>query len=361
MRSILFIFIAISEFILKNAISETANSLLGEKTEIFSQRLQQFDLNADIEQGSSITASEYEQLQTMWDGFSEKTKIEYLHGPEGQRWKNFYAILLLYDLNNEITWQDHVEILTQNKAVGLALTTSFFNHPVALETARKTIVDLLITGEEMFRNGQLLISEKIKTAAAERTGKRARQRLESWEKLINGFQQSSMWKKVVAVNNFFNQEIRSESDRLSASEDYWQSPIETLVRGAGDCEDFAIGKYVSLRLLGLPVKQLSLAVLKDDADNGHAVLLYYPQNVGYPVVLDQIDFRCSRFGKDSILALSLWRSMRRMNPVFEINEDSFTVFGSGQERSVTSDKPLASFPKFSYAIKNSRRLLPSSN
>ena len=32
--------------------------------------------------------------------------------------------------------------------------------------------------------------------------------------------------------------------------DYWATVLETLGRGAGDCEDFSIAKYVTLKAMG---------------------------------------------------------------------------------------------------------------
>ncbi|WP_237707120.1 transglutaminase-like cysteine peptidase [Pseudoalteromonas sp. BSi20652] len=40
--------------------------------------------------------------------------------------------------------------------------------------------------------------------------------------------------------------------------DYWTTPLETLGRGLGDCEDYAIAKYISLRALGVIDDKLRL-------------------------------------------------------------------------------------------------------
>jgi len=39
-------------------------------------------------------------------------------------------------------------------------------------------------------------------------------------------------------------------------------PLEVLGRGQGDCEDFAIAKYVTLKLLGIPSEKLRLTYVK---------------------------------------------------------------------------------------------------
>ena len=40
--------------------------------------------------------------------------------------------------------------------------------------------------------------------------------------------------------------------------DYWATPIETLASNGGDCEDFSIAKYFTLRELGVAEQCLRL-------------------------------------------------------------------------------------------------------
>ena len=60
-----------------------------------------------------------------------------------------------------------------------------------------------------------------------------------------------------------------------AATDYWATPRQFFDR-SGDCEDFAIAKFLSLRALGWGNDQLRVLVL-DDLDRGrpHAVLVAY--------------------------------------------------------------------------------------
>jgi predicted transglutaminase-like cysteine proteinase len=55
--------------------------------------------------------------------------------------------------------------------------------------------------------------------------------------------------------------------------DFWETPIEFLRHG-GDCEDYAVAKYMALQALGVPVDDMRVAVV-DDQELGvtHAVLL----------------------------------------------------------------------------------------
>lgn len=66
--------------------------------------------------------------------------------------------------------------------------------------------------------------------------------------------------------------------------DYWANPVEFNQRG-GDCEDFAIAKYIALRSLGVPERKLRLAIVHDmQRDMPHAVLIVLEKGQSY--VLD---------------------------------------------------------------------------
>lgn len=80
---------------------------------------------------------------------------------------------------------------------------------------------------------------------------------------------------LTAVNRLVNRRpYRSDPANYGASE-YWASPLEFLAR-SGDCEDFAIFKYVLLRHLGVPAESLRIVLMKRKADGvGHAVLAAY--------------------------------------------------------------------------------------
>lgn len=54
--------------------------------------------------------------------------------------------------------------------------------------------------------------------------------------------------------------------------DAWSSPLQTLEKGAGDCEDYAIAKLVALRLAGMDSNDLRLTIVHDQKrDEDHAV------------------------------------------------------------------------------------------
>lgn len=66
------------------------------------------------------------------------------------------------------------------------------------------------------------------------------------------------------INRAINLAIRPMSDLAQYGEiDVWSSPLATLTRGAGDCEDYAIAKFVALRLAGIPADDLRIVIMHD--------------------------------------------------------------------------------------------------
>ena len=57
------------------------------------------------------------------------------------------------------------------------------------------------------------------------------------------------------VNDFFNRRRRLQDDAVTwGVPDYWATPLETLGKRRGDCEDYAIAKYYTLRPRACPAK-----------------------------------------------------------------------------------------------------------
>ncbi len=81
--------------------------------------------------------------------------------------------------------------------------------------------------------------------------------------------------KLEAVNSYVNGRVRFIDDRVQFGvADRWMPASETLARGRGDCEDFALAKRAMLRAAGIPDKDLYLVVLKDLTRRAdHAVLV----------------------------------------------------------------------------------------
>lgn len=117
-----------------------------------------------------------------------------------------------------------------------------------------------------------------------------RQRIDAWQNLLASQKQVSELEQLNVVNQFFNRELRYAEDiDLWHEVDYWATPIEALWKGAGDCEDYAIAKYFSLRRLGVPSEKLLITYVKAIRLNrAHMVLTYYSTPEAMPLVLDSL-------------------------------------------------------------------------
>jgi predicted transglutaminase-like cysteine proteinase len=75
------------------------------------------------------------------------------------------------------------------------------------------------------------------------------------------------------INRAINLAIRAVSDEAQYGEtDVWASPLALFIRGAGDCEDYAIAKFAALRLAGLAANDLRILIVRDTVrGEDHAV------------------------------------------------------------------------------------------
>ena len=64
------------------------------------------------------------------------------------------------------------------------------------------------------------------------------------------------------INRAVNLSIRAASDWSQYGvEDFWSAPLATIEKGAGDCEDYAILKYLALREAGISPDDLRLLIV----------------------------------------------------------------------------------------------------
>jgi predicted transglutaminase-like cysteine proteinase len=76
------------------------------------------------------------------------------------------------------------------------------------------------------------------------------------------------------INRAINLAIRPVSDLAQYGRiDVWSSPLATFAQGAGDCEDYAIAKFVALRVAGIAAEDLRLVIMRDTIrQEDHAVV-----------------------------------------------------------------------------------------
>lgn len=138
--------------------------------------------------------------------------------------------------------------------------------------------------------------EHVAQLSQQKYGGRAGAIVKDWGNVLNIFKSGSEQQKLKDINEFFNRKLQFVDDQKNwGQNDYWATPIESLVKGAGDCEDYAIAKYFSLKFLGVPVTKLRITYVKakiggagSNVTQAHMVLTYYASPDAEPVILDNL-------------------------------------------------------------------------
>ena len=136
----------------------------------------------------------------------------------------------------------------------------------------------------------MLLTDKQLTKLAQQYGQQARERMMSWQQLIQQHRASPTSVQLEVVNKFFNKLSFIDDQKMWNQPDYWATPVEFLGRGGGDCEDFSIAKYFTLRELKVPQEQLRLTYVRAKSlDQAHMVVSYYSKASAAPLILDNLD------------------------------------------------------------------------
>jgi predicted transglutaminase-like cysteine proteinase len=151
----------------------------------------------------------------------------------------------------------------------------------------------------------------------------ARERVVKWQALLNQpVDDLSDNEKLELVNTFFNSTVQFINDSaLWNQEDYWATPLEFLSIGAGDCEDYAIAKYFTLKELGVDESKLRLTYVKAvEIGQAHMVLTYFETKRSIPLVLDNL-----------IIEIKPANQRRDLVPVYSFNGDGLWLAKSRGE------------------------------
>lgn len=166
-----------------------------------------------------------------------------------------------------------------------------------------------------------LESQRLRTVAEERYGARGLESVADWMNLIALAEDQPVDEKLHRINEFFNIRTSFQDDvDVWGQADYWATPLELMGRGRGDCEDYAIAKYISLLALGVPQSSLRLiyvrARIPGVGAQAHMVLGYYPDPNGQPRILD------------NLVGSIEWASARSdLSPVFSFNSEGLWAGG----------------------------------
>lgn len=133
---------------------------------------------------------------------------------------------------------------------------------------------------------------------------------EQWLKFLVGLKGKDKLAQVQEVNNFMNRAKYVTDDANWGEKDFWETPGEFIAK-FGDCEDYAIAKFMSLRLLGFGDDEMRVVAVKDlNLKVGHAILVAFVDGKVY--VLD-----------NQIKQVVEAARIRHYQPVFSINATSW--------------------------------------
>ncbi len=166
---------------------------------------------------------------------------------------------------------------------------------VAMRLRAGAMASLLLASLLAFAPGLFADDAERMRVAARQLGPQAVAGLRALEALVESASASDDEDKLVAVNDFFNRRIRFRDDiEVWGVEDYWASPLELLQKGEGDCEDYAIAKYFSLLVMGMPSSRLRIVYVRarvpgpPEKVQAHMVLAYYATAGAEPEILDNL-------------------------------------------------------------------------
>lgn len=175
------------------------------------------------------------------------------------------------------------------------------------------------------------------------------QALIHWQQLVQESKVLPIQARLKRINEFFNRRVRFASDQEAWNQsDYWATPMETLAKGAGDCEDFTIAKYFTLLSADVPVEQLRLIYVKarlggmnSNVQQAHMVLAYYPSPDAEPLILDNLitDIRPASRRND-------------LSPVFSFNSQG--VFNGINAQTTEEKGSITQLSRWSELLKRAR-------
>ncbi|UYG01998.1 transglutaminase-like cysteine peptidase [Halomonas sp. LR3S48] len=151
--------------------------------------------------------------------------------------------------------------------------------------------------------------------------------LEEWFALLDRLQGADLDIQLREVNDFFNRRVRWLEDvQIWGAEDYWATPLETMGKRQGDCEDYSIAKYVTLKELGVPGSRLRMIYVRarigrSQIVQAHMVLGYYETPTAVPQILDNL-----------VPSITPATQRTDLDPVFSFNSEGLWAGSSSQSR-----------------------------
>jgi len=216
---------------------------------------------------------------------------------------------------------------------------------IALRTARTGLLmalslTLLLTCSLARAEGLVDCSSDLLQRVEDKWGSAAVERLNGLKRLVEDNQSLTELDKLELVNNFFNRVPYYSDLEHWGVEDYWATPFEKLTTFGGDCEDYSIAKYFTLRELGVDDGKMRITYVKAlNWDEAHMVLTYSADPRKIPLVLDNLipeikpaDQRTDLVPVYSFNVQGLWLAKERGTGQFVGDSDRISQWSALLER-----------------------------
>ncbi|MEJ5168462.1 MAG: transglutaminase-like cysteine peptidase [Arcobacteraceae bacterium] len=119
-------------------------------------------------------------------------------------------------------------------------------------------------------------------------------RIENLKQFIGSLSTKNTEQKLNSVNLYFNQIVPAYDSFSDVNRDEWDTMIDFVKKGKGDCEEYAISKYETLKMSGLDENKLYLMVVRERTRQNnefHLVVAYYYESDNDPLILDNLSFK----------------------------------------------------------------------
>jgi predicted transglutaminase-like cysteine proteinase len=136
--------------------------------------------------------------------------------------------------------------------------------------------------------------------------------LKQWQNLVAKLPGLSIEEALRYVNGFFNRLPSKKDIDTYREEEYWATPEEFVRNKGGDCEDYAVVKYMTLRRFRVPAENMWLLLVYDrNRKDYHAVLAV---NTGERL------FMLDNLSRPSYLLVPSPVFLKSFTPLFAVNE-----------------------------------------
>lgn len=149
-------------------------------------------------------------------------------------------------------------------------------------------------------------------------------RKEQWNNIVASWNSMTPDKKLRVINGFFNNWPSKSDQENYGQKEYWASPEEMLRKGSGDCEDYAIIKYLALRYLSWPSQDIWLVLVQDRKKKTHHAVL--------AARYGQQTFILDNLSKPRYLIIPEEAYMKNYMPFYAINEESSWIFAMPRQK-----------------------------